>query len=102
MSALPAHPIGLIGSGIFCLIMAVIFILKGLVPRWRNTWGWGRGAARPISILGHLGISIGFLFISIGSFASYYKIHPNIAFFLILAGGAIIIFTGVLDTFGRK
>jgi hypothetical protein len=102
MSALPSQPIGLMASGIFCFFIAVLFIVKGLFPRWRSAWGWGRGPVSPISIFGHLGISVGFLLISIGLFAGYFKIYPNIAFFSPLIGFSIFIFTGVFDSHRTK
>ena len=97
MGALPAHSSGLLGSGIFCLILALVFIIKVSVPHWRTKWGWGRVDGYSISVLGHIGISVGFLLISIGCLATYFDIQPDIALFLPLAGFAIFIIAGLLD-----
>lgn len=97
MGALPAYSEGLLGSGILCLILALVFAVKVAVPKWRSKWGWGRANGYPISIRGHIGISVSFLLISLGCLAAFFGIQTNVAFFLPLAGFAGFIIAGLID-----
>lgn len=97
MGALPAYSDGLLGSGILCLILALVFAVKVSLPKWRSKWNWGRANGYPISIRGHIGISVAFLLISLGCLATFFDIQTNVAFFLPFAGFAVFIIAGFFD-----
>jgi hypothetical protein len=79
-------------------LLGIAFVVKGLVPRWRAKWGWGRAGKAPISLPGHCGIGISFLLLAFGSSTKPAGWDPAFDTLLMLLGFAIFIAAGLYDT----
>jgi len=91
---------GLPDAALFCLGMAALAAAVALVPRWRRSWGWGRGgSAGPISGVGCASIVRAFLVMGAG-FESARRGWFDPFYSLLMALGAFALFVaaGVYDS----
>jgi hypothetical protein len=103
MGALPADSQSGLLIGVVFLLFAVVVIVKGLVPRWRSTWGgWGRRRNTPMSLYGHVGLALACLLIGIGSLARFCKVGGAFVSYVPFIGFAVAFVTALLDNVRKR
>lgn len=82
-------------------LLGIAAVIKGMVPRWRAKWGWGRGGSVPISIVGHCGVGLSFLLIAAGSAGLASRWNPVLDPVLVISGFLLFIAAGLYDSLNR-
>ncbi|MGC4113108.1 MAG: hypothetical protein QM765_00195 [Myxococcales bacterium] len=87
-------------STLFCFGLALVAAVIALVPRWRKTWGWGRGgSAGPISSIGWVGIVLAFLLMGVAVMAQHHGwVDPPYSFVLSVSGFVLFMAVGAFDS----
>ena len=98
MGTLPSDSSSFLPAGILCIVLALAFCIKAIVPSWQRKWGWGRGSNVPITVLGHAGIALAFLIIGASPLAAYFGFSTSFIPIVPFVGFVIFILAGVHDT----